>query len=391
MRIIRIVFSFALLAMLFLMACGEKPEANLQSKAALVDSLVIKGRRAQVANLDSLRDEQHALAVKYTAKLDPEKVKEDDLFAAAQLFYYANKLDSAITVLQKYCEKNDDVDALDFLFNAYIEKNRLKEAEKLFQDKLKKKNKNAVDRYYLYLYYTYQENGDTENAMRVIDEALSTLDKQKQARFAVAKAELLWDTGKHRESLALLKKLQKEYANDEQAIRQINAKTYLFELINHPAPELRVDVWLDSDPLSLRQLRGKVVLLDFWAPWCAPCRAMFPHLKKLYNEYHDKGLVIIGVTKYYGIFNQLGQNLRNITPAEELEWIKKFKAQYEIPFPYAVAAGENASKNFSAYGVYGIPHMVLIDKKGKVRYYAIGSGKSSEETLEKGVKELIAE
>jgi len=118
---------------------------------------------------------------------------------------------------------------------------------------------------------------------------------------------------------------------------------------------------------------------------------MFPHLKKLYGEYHDQGLVIIGLTRCYGRFNQLGQNLRDLAPAAELEWITKFKEHHQISFPYAVADAEEAAANEAAYGVYGIPHMVVIDKKGVVQEYAIGSGPSSEKKLDDAIARLIAE
>ena len=100
---------------------------------------------------------------------------------------------------------------------------------------------------------------------------------------------------------------------------------------------------------------------------------------------------MIGVTRYYGIFNQLGQNLKNIPPDVEYEWLQKYKEQDGTLYPYAVATADAGLKNGQEYGVSGIPHFVLIGKKGKVRLYAVGSGETSEKKLEDGVKDLLQE
>ncbi len=371
--------------------CGTSPQSNLTAKANQVDSLVIKGRKTGISNIDSLQQAQKDLALKYITGLDPAKVKEENSYAAARLFAVAGRDDAAMNILEKYKSTTSNTEALDLLFQLYCNNKRVGDAEKLFTSKLKTLNPKDLYNYYLYLYYSYLETGDQKNALAIDDEAIKSLKGAHSAYFAIEKADLLADMGKKAEGLALLKDLQKEYKDDPRTLERVQSKMNLLRLVGKKAPSLKIDVWLDSDPIRLSQLRGKVVLLDFWAPWCAPCRAMFPHLKKLYKEYHDKGLVIIGVTRYYGIFNQLGQNLRNISQQQELQWIEKFKKHYEIPFPYAVASKEKGAMNASDYGVGGIPHMVLIGKKGRVRIYTIGSGKSSEDKLANGVKELLAE
>src|SRR5262249_55495959 len=75
------------------------------------------------------------------------------------------------------------------------------------------------------------------------------------------------------------------------------------ELVGKPAPDFPTpDFALNGKPASLAGLKGKVVLLVFWAVWCGPCIATFPHLRDWSKEYKDKGLEIVGVTPYYETF-----------------------------------------------------------------------------------------
>ena len=79
----------------------------------------------------------------------------------------------------------------------------------------------------------------------------------------------------------------------------IESAKKLAELIGKDAAPLQVETWVNGSPLTDADLKGKVVLLDFWAVWCGPCIATFPHLKEWNEKYADKGLVMIGLTRYY--------------------------------------------------------------------------------------------
>jgi thiol-disulfide isomerase/thioredoxin len=100
--------------------------------------------------------------------------------------------------------------------------------------------------------------------------------------------------------------------------------------------------------------KGKVVLVDFWATWCGPCKAELPRVKKMYSDYHDKGLEILSVSNDYN-----GKTLTDFTAKNGMPW----------PELYDDAAGSDHQWNpiTLGYGINGIPTMFLIDKKGICR------------------------
>jgi cytochrome c biogenesis protein CcmG/thiol:disulfide interchange protein DsbE len=149
-----------------------------------------------------------------------------------------------------------------------------------------------------------------------------------------------------------------------------------------PPPELVVKDWIDEKPVKLADLRGRVVLLDFWANWCGPCHKTFPQLRALHKKYKDKGLTIIGVTNYYGTFAG-----RKVTPQEELIYLRTFKKQHELNYGVAVADSDD---NDFHYGISSIPTVFLIDRRGAVRYINVGASENDQE-LEEMIEKLLAE
>jgi thiol-disulfide isomerase/thioredoxin len=159
--------------------------------------------------------------------------------------------------------------------------------------------------------------------------------------------------------------------------------TKQLQLRGEIAPEIQVARWIDQKPVKLSDLRGQVVLLDFWATWCGPCLEAFPHLKDWHEKYKEKGLVIIGLTRYYGS----GEG-REMLPAEEFAFLEKFKKEHALPYGLAVAEG---SANHGNYAVTGIPTAVLIDRQGKVRLVTTGTGGGNETQIAATIEKLLQE
>lgn len=163
----------------------------------------------------------------------------------------------------------------------------------------------------------------------------------------------------------------------------LERKQNQLRLQGEAAPEITVAKWIEQAPLKISDLRGHVVLLDFWATWCGPCLAAFPHLREWNEKYKTRGLVVLGVTKYYG----RGDG-KEMTPPEENSFLERFKKEHNLTYGIAVADTDN---NLRSYGVSAIPTAVVIDRQGVIRLVTTGSGGGNETTIETTIEKLLEE
>ena len=119
-----------------------------------------------------------------------------------------------------------------------------------------------------------------------------------------------------------------------------------------PAPNFTV-YDLENKPVKLADLKGKVVILDFWATWCPPCLEEIPHFKKLHRQYSGQGLVILGVS-----LDEAGR-----------DHVKEFMKENSIPYPIAMS-NEKIVEDFG--GIRGIPTTFVIDRDGKIVSKLVG-------------------
>jgi thiol-disulfide isomerase/thioredoxin len=172
---------------------------------------------------------------------------------------------------------------------------------------------------------------------------------------------------------------------DTDSTKWLRSALKQLDFIGQPAPAIAAESWLNTDPLTLSALKGNVVIIDFWAPWCAPCRQVIPTLAHDYNGLKDKGLVVIGFTKLYGRYSDEIQKKGAVAPDEERSLIKGFVDRNGLKYPIAIAANGDV---FDKYGVSGIPTMVFIGRDGNIFDIKVGSGNETEITEK--IKSLLA-
>lgn len=141
--------------------------------------------------------------------------------------------------------------------------------------------------------------------------------------------------------------------------------------LGDPAAPLKISEWIKGGPVSLADAKGKkIVVVEFWATWCPPCRTSIPHLTELAQKYKDKDVVIVGISD------------------EKPPVVKSFVEKMGAKMDYVVALDEGdatAEGYMRAYNQNGIPHAFVVDKQGRVVWHGHPMG-----GLDKVLEELVA-
>ncbi len=277
-------------------------------------------------------------------------------FEKVRILNRNNKIQEAITLfkeLETVVPKTDDYITVmvEFGFSAPNSADKMEYARKAIQaigDKTK------FERYKCFMYENLASfekgNNNIDKAVALLEEALGTIKDNR-----------------NKESL-------------QSTIDQ-------YKMINQAPPAITAKNWENSRrPLRLSRLKGQVVVIDFWAPWCAPCRKVIPTLVKVYNELKDQGLTVIGYTRLYGRYSDdVPANRKDkVEPEEEIKLINDYLTRHGLEYPIAIADNDEI---FKQYHVSGIPTMVIINKEGQISDIKVGSG--DEKALEEKIRQLV--
>ena len=140
------------------------------------------------------------------------------------------------------------------------------------------------------------------------------------------------------------------------------------------APELASGEWINSAPLRLKDMRGRVVLLEFWTFGCINCRNTLPFVESWHDRYREQGLVVIGV------------HSPEFDEEKNVESLRGQVASLGIRYPVVT---DNGYQTWKAYNVEAGPTIFLLDKQGRIRWTRVGEGQYDE--TERVIQKLLAE
>jgi len=386
------------LGMLIMMntACLSSSSTRAAEKDPLISEFeaLNKGFMEKMKTINSreaykalMKEREEALGA-FLTKLEGQTLTDDQTVLMGRVLLDLRKFDTAVEKFDFVINKNvpASLDAKFGKVQALMESEKTDEAAALFDEIAEKITKD--DNYYQVLFMlAYSSNDETKQAayaQKFLDTAGNDPKFEPyKAQMIELLANIEKDKGNRAKALEILEKGLASLT-DPKSKKGLESALKQQKMIDNPAIEINSETWVNSKPLKLADLKGKAVIIDFWATWCNPCRMVIPTLVEMYNQYKDKGLVVIGFTRIQGFYSDDKVNIGKVPVEEENKLTLEFIKRFNISYPVAIANGKDI---FDAYAVNGIPTMIMIDKKGNIKEIEVGAG--DQEKLKEKIKELL--
>lgn len=294
-----------------------------------------------------------ALAQEAPVSPAPKPVDEAQLaLNNGRLMAAQGRIDDAINEFRRAAKLKDDkcaecfqmIGALCFQFS------RFKDAAVAYRQAAELKPANEAELYNVLgvVLYLQNEKKSYEEAVEALQHSIQ-ISKGKIVMAYYNLGFALIKSGKEEEGVGTLKTYLQLDPNGNEAsqARAVVANTKMVDALVAPAFAFKSN---SGEDLSLEKLRGKIVLLEFWASWCGPCRAELPEIKRIWKKYGGDQFVIVGI------------NLDSNRPAFDT-----FTKQEGLSWPQYYDGLGWGNKISQLYGVYAIPHSVLIDQDGVIK------------------------
>jgi thiol-disulfide isomerase/thioredoxin len=379
---------------LFLISCqsGEEDAKNF-SKDYILVTAGFKVLRSEVKTRDEYaaykadkKREYENLLEKYEKSPNIEEIE----ILRSKVLLNLESLDEADKKIDNVLANDPDsiTEAKMVKVKIQIEKQDFGEAYNVFKD-IEAQVTDLSDRFEAY-YYIGTEHDDNKVRLEYANKFLNAEEIPEE--YAKKKAIVylsLASVAKQENDFDKARKLLNEgiAATDNAKRKKLLEKTIeQLDFVGKEAFPISAKTWVNSTPLELQNMKGRVVVVAFWAPWCPSCRSMLPSLKDLYQENKDQEFTIIGYTRLYGKYRDDVEDLGKVNKDEEIEHIKKYMERNNIKYPVAIAEETN---DYQSYNIAGIPTLIFIDKKGNIDYTKIGSGSS--QFIKNKVKNLLTD